>query len=260
MSKSDKQQLSDWLQEVKDGACSIEDGVHRLQGLLGTQARSGMLDFDRAERRGFPEVISGQGKTAEQVAQIFDSLAAVHKIVLCTRATPEHVEATRKKVPHCKYDPVARALYLEPEVIEDRGRGTILVVSAGTADLPVAREAELTARLMGNQVEFLFDVGIAGLHRILSCMEQVKKAEILIVIAGMEGALPSVLAGLCDRPMIAVPTSVGYGTGADGSAALNSMLNSCVAGITVVNIDNGFGAGYAAALINRKRSESEKEV
>lgn len=256
--------LREWLERYKAGECAVEDVLERW--LASTQTSSeqpaihlsdaGRLDLDRARRRGFPEVIFGHRKTPEQVATLFSDLGARNDVVLCTRVNEAQVAATKAVFPACQHDPVARALFFERSPVADRGRGEVLVVAAGTTDLPTAQEALLTARLMGNRVEMLFDVGVAGLHRLLSVMERIKQAEIVIVVAGMEGALPSVLGGLCDRPIIAVPTSVGLGTGADGSAALHSMLNSCVAGLTVVNIDNGFGAGYAASLMNRKRVEN----
>lgn len=249
----DKEDIYQLLVKVKDGQVSPEDATAQMEDLPFEKLSSGRLDHHRALRRGFPEVICGQGKTPEQVAELFLHLSEKNDVVLCTRIEEKHYAATKEKVPNCQYDPVAGALFLEPAEITDRGRGQILVVAAGTADLPVAREALLTARLMGNQVELLIDVGVAGLQRLLSVMDQIKAAEVVIAIAGMEGAMPSVMGGLCDRPIIAVPTSIGFGTGEKGYAALLSMLNSCVAGLTVVNIDNGFGAGYAAALINRKR-------
>ena len=249
----DERILRQLLDGVGAGSVSVEDAVQRIKTLPYDVTGDARLDKHRALRRGFPEVILGEGKTPEQVAHLFARLHQEYDVVLCTRATPEQVEATREQTPHCIYDPLARVLFVAPEDITDRGRGKVCVVSAGTADLRVAREALWTAALMGNSVELIQDVGVAGLQRLLGVLEQIRAAEIVIVVAGMEGALPSVVAGLCDRPIVAVPASVGYGSGKGGWPALLAMLNSCAAGITVVNIDNGFGAGYAASLANRHR-------
>ncbi len=246
--------LRDLLDGVGTGRVSVDDALQRLKTLPYDITGDARLDRHRALRRGFPEVILGEGKTSEQVATLLAQLHRDHRIVLCTRANSEQVAAARKITPHCYYDPLARVLFCAPPTLQDRGRGTICVVSAGTADLRVAREALWTAALMGNRVELVQDVGIAGLQRLLGVLDQIRAAEVVIVIAGMEGALPSVLGGLCDRPIIAVPVSVGYGSGRGGWPALLAMLNSCVSGITVVNIDNGFGAGYAASLINRNQT------
>lgn len=240
------------LQQVEAKTLPVEDALAQLKTMPLTVLAEGRLDHHRALRRGFPEVILGEGKTPQQVAELFFHLQQHHSIVLCTRATQEQADATRQRGAACYYHPESRVLFHAPEAWDNRGRGVICVVSAGTADLRVAREAWWTASLMGNQVELVLDVGIAGLHRLLGVLDQLRKAEILVVVAGMEGALPSVLGGLCDRPIVAVPTSVGYGSGQGGWPALLAMLNSCVAGISVVNIDNGFGAGYAASLMNRQ--------
>lgn len=239
------------LNAVEKGELGTDDAVKQLESLPYALLQEARFDHHRELRRGFPEVILGEGKTPQQVADILEHASQHHSVILCTRATPEHARVAKEKVPHSLYDPSGRVLFCAPKRWEDRGRGKICVVAAGTADLDVAREAWWTASLMGNSVDFVMDVGIAGLQRILSVMEELRTYEILIVVAGMEGALPSVLGGLCDRPIIGVPTSVGYGSGKGGWPALLSMLNSCVAGITVVNINNGFGAGYAASLMNR---------
>jgi NCAIR mutase (PurE)-related protein len=198
-------------------------------------------------------VVLGQGKTAPQIAAIMVELARGGSTVLATRIAPEVAEAVAPSVPGVRYVPVPRALVLGPVPPPTQGRGSIAVLSAGTADIPVAEEAALTAELAGNRVVRIFDVGVAGLHRLLAHRAAVESAEIVVVVAGMEGALPSVVGGLFARPVIAVPTSVGYGASFGGVAALLSMLNSCAAGVAVVNIDNGFGAGHMAALMNRKR-------
>ena len=245
------------LELVRQDALSVEEAYERLRHFPYAQLTEGRVDHHRALRRGFPEVIFGQGKTPTQVLAIFGELALHHAIVLCTRADRTQADAVQSAFPDAVFDEKARCLYRAPAEIPIRGRGEILVVAAGTSDLPVAQEALLTARLMGNRVSMLVDVGVAGLHRLLAEIERLRQAEILIVVAGMEGALPSVVAGLTDRPLIAVPTSIGYGVGAGGIAALLSMLTSCAAGVTVVNIDNGFGAAYAASLMNRLRPSEE---
>jgi NCAIR mutase (PurE)-related protein len=207
------------------------------------------VDMHRGLRRGFPEVIFGAGKTAEQVVRIAARLFEGERRVLITRVTPEQVRALRKKFKRAVHHQLARCVTLEEKPLPKRP-GTIAVVSAGTSDLPVAEEAAVTAEIMGNRVVRLADVGVSGLHRLLGRLEIVQQANVLIVVAGMEGALPSVVAGLVSRPVIAVPTSVGYGASLGGLAALLAMLNSCASGVTVVNIDNGFGAGCAASQIN----------
>ena len=242
------------LKKVKQEETSVDDALDQLKSLPYADLDFARVDHHRALRRGFPEVIYGLGKTPEHLAKLFAHQVQHHKVVLCTLVNDEQVKVAQELVPDCVHDSVARMLYHAPEEIEDRGRGLISVISAGTADLPIAQEAYLTARLMGNRVDLIMDVGISGLHRLLGELERIKKADVLVIVAGMEGALPSVVGGLCDIPIIAVPTSIGYGTGKDGQAALLSMLNSCVPGISVVNVDNGFGAGYSASLINRKRS------
>jgi NCAIR mutase (PurE)-related protein len=208
------------------------------------------LDLDRPRRRGMPEVIYGAGKTAEQLAAIFRAMAEAGQNAFATRVSAEHAAVVRQTLPDAVYHPVARILTRDVAPLPER-RGKVAVLCAGTSDLPVAEEAALTAERLGAAVVRLFDVGVAGLHRLLSRQAQFADARALVVVAGMEGALPSVVAGLVDRPVIAVPTSVGYGASFQGLAALLAMLNSCATGVTVVNIDNGFGAGVAAAMINR---------
>jgi NCAIR mutase (PurE)-related protein len=208
------------------------------------------LDLDRLRRRGVPEVVYGAGKTPEQLVAIFRSLADAGQNAFATRITPESAAFVQQALPDAVYHAVARALTRDVAPLPAR-RGKVAVLCAGTSDVPVAEEAALTAERMGAQVVRLFDVGVAGLHRLLSREEQFTDANVLVVVAGMEGALPSVVAGLVDKPVIAVPTSVGYGASFQGIAALLGMLNSCASGVSVVNIDNGFGAGVAAAMINR---------
>jgi pyridinium-3,5-biscarboxylic acid mononucleotide synthase len=207
------------------------------------------LDTHREVRQGFPEVILGLGKTAVQVAAIADKIVARGQTLLITRAQPDVYDAVRALVPKATYHPDARAITLAQSHV-DVGQGTILIVCAGTSDLPVAEEAAVTAAVMGNRIDRLYDVGVAGLHRLLAERERLQEARVIIVVAGMEGALPSVVAGLVKAPVVAVPTSVGYGASFGGVAALLGMLNSCANGVAVVNIDNGFGAACIASLIN----------
>jgi hypothetical protein len=238
------------LAELLAGKRTKEETAELLnQGLLST--KDALLDIHREERRGFPEVIFCEGKTSNQVADIFAKLANLHENVLGTRASEADFEATRQLVPEVEYSKSARILKLHRNH-EEHGMGEIVIVSAGTSDGPVVDEAYETAKILGNRVTTILDCGVAGLHRILSKQEQLRKAMVIIVVAGMDGALPSVVGGLVARPVIAVPTSVGYGAAFAGVAPLLTMLNSCSAGITVVNIDNGFGAAVAASLINRK--------
>jgi len=211
------------------------------------------IDHQRESRQGFPEVIYCQGKTPLQVAHIARRIVAHGSVLLATRGTRGHYAAVRRAVKGAKYNAVSRTITANEKNIRPSGRGTILVVTAGTSDIPVAEEALETARVMGNDTERLFDVGVAGIHRILGRSDLLQSASVIIVVAGMEGALASVVGGLARAPVIAVPTSVGYGASFGGIAALLGMLNSCAAGVTVVNIDNGFGAGYAASVINRRR-------
>ena len=212
------------------------------------------LDHQRALRTGFPEVIFGQGKSPEQIVGIAERLFARHHVVLATRVDAAGRAALAAAFPHAEVHDRARVVILRPRRTRSRraarpGVSGVLVICAGTADLPVAEEALLTAQVMGSRAELISDVGVAGLHRLLAHRERLRGARVLVVVAGLEGALPSVVGGLTDRPLIAVPTSVGYGAHFDGLAPLLSMMNSCAAGVLVVNIDNGFGAGYAAHLI-----------
>jgi NCAIR mutase (PurE)-related protein len=207
------------------------------------------VDTHRALRKNFPEVIFGAGKTPEQVVKIAAQLMALNQPVLITRITADYARALKRKFKEAVHHPVARCVTIEKKPLPKRP-GFVAVVCAGTSDLPVAEEAAVTAEVMGNRVERVHDVGVAGLHRMLARMELLQSANVIVAVAGMEGALPSVLAGLVAKPVIAVPTSIGYGASFGGIAALLAMLNSCASGVTVVNIDNGFGAGYAASQIN----------
>ena len=248
----DPKQLRQLLERVHDGQASVDEAMRDLADLPYKDLGFARVDHHRHLRTGFPEVVLGLGKTAEQIGHIMAELARTGANVLATRVAEASVEAVLKMVPGARHEKLARAVVVEQQAIADIGRGTVLVVSAGTSDLPVAEECALTARLAGNRVERLVDVGVAGIHRLLGSRAALEAASVIVVVAGVEGALPSVVAGLTSRPVVAVPTSIGYGASFGGIAALLGMLNSCAAGVTVVNIDNGFGAGYAASLINRK--------
>ena len=238
------------FRQVQRGALSPEEAVERLRHLPFEDLGFAKIDHHRALRNGMPEVIFGKGKTADQVAGIFAHLAKQGGNILATRTSEDQFEAVQQAVPKAEYRALARAIVLK----RDRrkyGKGLIAVVSAGTSDIPVAEEALVTAELMGNDIRHLYDVGVAGIHRLLANCAPLRKARVVIVCAGMEGALPSVVGGLVGVPVIAVPTSIGYGAAFDGIAALLGMMNSCASNVSVVNIDNGFGAGYVASLINR---------
>ena len=239
------------LNQCRAGDLSVDDALAELRHLPYEDMGFARLDHHRALRRGFPEVIFCQGKTPDHSARIAQALAARSSRVLGTRANAETAAAIQALLPHAVYHPLARVVTITREPIPEPApdQPLVLVVAAGTSDLPVAEEAVLTARIMGSRVEQLTDVGVAGLHRILSVRGKLEEARVIVVVAGMEGALTTVVGGLVNCPIIAVPTSVGYGASFGGLAALLAMLNSCVPGVTVVNIDNGFGAAYAAHLI-----------
>jgi len=242
--------IRDLFQRVRRGKLSPDEAVARLRHLPFEDLGFAKIDHHRALRVGMPEVVFGQGKTPAQMAQIFSRLARHEGNILATRASKEQFSAVRKKVRKAEYRELARAIVLARDQ-QKYGKGTIAVVSAGTSDIAVAEEAVVTAEVMGNNVEHLYDVGVAGIHRLLANRGTLSRARVIIVCAGMEGALPSVVGGMVGVPVIAVPTSVGYGAAFKGVAALLGMMNSCASNVTVVNIDNGFGAGYVASLINR---------
>ena len=243
--------LKDLLNKLKDGTIEIDEAIKKLKLLPFEDIGFASIDHHRHLRRGFPEVIYARGKRVEEIIAIIEKMVDKEENILITRLTDNKATGIKKQFPSSDYYPIARILTIEIKPREKQGRGTILVISAGTADIPVAEEAAITATFMGNDVETLFDVGVAGLHRILQNKDTIMTASVIVVVAGMEGALPSIVGGLVDKPVIAVPTSTGYGASFRGLSALLGMLNSCAAGVTVVNIDNGFGAGYAASLINR---------
>jgi hypothetical protein len=238
------------LQDVRKGAVTPDEAVDRLRHMPFEDVGFAKIDHHRRVRSGMPEVIFSQGKTAQQVAKIFKRMAAHGGNVLATRATVEHFRAVKKIVRKAEYRELARAITLSQDKTT-HGKGTVVIISAGTSDIPVAEEALVTAEIMGNEVAHLYDVGVAGIHRLLAGKELLERARVIVVCAGMEGALPSVVGGLARVPVIAVPTSVGYGASFHGLAALLGMLNSCASNVSVVNIDNGFGAGYVASMINR---------
>ena len=249
----DKTRLHELLSRVQSGELSVERALDALKTLPFEDLGFARIDHHRALRKGFPEIIFGQGKTARQIIEIAQRLTAQGHYALITRLNEHKALEVQTVLPMLRYYADGRLGALGEPPVPPPGQGTICIVSAGTADLPVAEEAAVTAEFMGNHITRLYDVGVAGLHRLLESLEQLHTASVLIVVAGMEGALPSVIGGLVDRPVIAVPTSIGYGASFNGLAALLAMLNSCAAGVTVVNIDNGFGAAAAATLINRQK-------
>jgi len=247
----DFRKLEDLLRKVRSGRTSIQEAMAQLKSLPFEDLGYARIDHHRSLRKGFPEVIWGEGKTSGQILSIMKQLKRKGQNILITRLEEKKAKAIQKVFSKSQYYPQSKVLTYLTHPVKSEGKGTILVVTAGTTDIPVAEEAAVTSQFMGNRVETLYDVGVAGIHRLLSERERLEAARVLIVVAGMEGALPSVIGGLVDRPVIAVPTSVGYGTSFGGITALLAMLNSCASGVTVVNIDNGFGAGYMASLINR---------
>ncbi len=250
----DPKALREMLEAVQRGETNVDEALVTLRDLPFRDLGFANVDHHRALRIGHPEVIYGAGKTAAQLLGIVREIAAHGQNVLATRVSPEAGDWLMTQVPALHYDSLSRTLVLEQRHIELRGRGEICIVSAGTSDQPVAEEAAVTARALGNAVRTIYDVGVAGIHRLLAHRAELEAASVLIVVAGMEAALASVIGGLVPRPIIAVPTSVGYGASFGGIAALLGLLNSCAPGVTVVNIDNGFGAAYAASMINRRET------
>ncbi|MBZ5525365.1 MAG: nickel pincer cofactor biosynthesis protein LarB [Acidobacteriia bacterium] len=246
----DSKSLQKIMQDVKSGRLSPDEAVARLRHFPFEDVGFAKVDHHRRLRTGMPEVIFSRGKTPQQVATIFKRLAEKGGNVLATKADRDHFRAVKKALRKAEYHELGQAIVLKQDETT-YGKGTIAVVSAGTSDIPVAEEALVTAEAMGNEVAHVYDVGVAGIHRLLAHQSVLAEARVVIVCAGMEGALPSVVGGLVGVPVIAVPTSVGYGAAFKGLAALLGMLNSCASNVSVVNIDNGFGAGYVASLINR---------
>ena len=246
----DQDQLRELFEQVRAGALDIDAAMGRMRHMPFEDLGFAKVDHHRALRHGMPEVILAKGKTPQQVAAIAESLLANAKNVLITRADRECAAVVTAQLPEAEYLPLSGTIrFWRDRTVH--GKGKIAIVCAGTSDIPVAEEAQVTAELMGNEIDAIHDIGVAGIHRLMSNRERLTHARVVVVCAGMEGALPSVVGGLVSCPVIAVPTSVGYGASFHGLAALLGMLNSCASNVTVVNIDNGFGAGYVASLINR---------
>ncbi|NOZ00927.1 MAG: nickel pincer cofactor biosynthesis protein LarB [Deltaproteobacteria bacterium] len=258
----DEKDVADLLEAVRAGDVSVPDAVDRFKVMPVRSALDVNIDSHRRLRRGLPEVVFAQGKSDEQLISAVLAAKEADGACIITRLLPKRAEmlVAQPGLEGLSYSQTARMARFPPARFKDLGRGLIFVVSAGTSDVPVAEEAAITCEALGNRVTRAFDVGVAGLHRLLEHMETIQKASVIIVAAGMEGALPSVVAGLAPCPVVAVPTSIGYGASFGGLSALLAMLNSCAGGVTVVNIDNGFGAGVAASLMNRKRPFDEKET
>lgn len=245
-----RENLEKLLKSIQDGDTSVDDAIGQLKDIQFTDLGHSRIDNHRELRTGCPEVIYCAGKTVSQVRDIAKHMLSRESNVFGTRATEEMYKAVKEIAPNAEWNSMASTITVMQHEVEP-AETTIAVVCAGTSDLPVAEEAAITAEFLGNQVKRIFDVGVAGIHRLYGSLEEIRSARVVVVAAGMEGALPSVVGGLVDKPVIAVPTSIGYGASFNGLAALLGMLNSCASGITVVNIDNGFGAGYAASMINR---------
>lgn len=249
----DRKAVMDILDGYRQGGLTPDEAVEKLKILPYEDLEDLKIDHHRALRQGFPEVVFCPGKTSDQVARAMCELARVNSNVLGSRATPEQYEAVLTGLPDVRYHERARMIVLEREPLPKDPDRFVLVMTAGTGDIPVAEEAAVTAEVMGNRVERVFDVGVAGIHRLMAQGPLMRQANVVVVVAGMEGALASVVGGLVDKPVVAVPTSIGYGASFGGLSALLAMLNSCAAGVAVVNIDNGFGAGRLASMINRMR-------
>jgi NCAIR mutase (PurE)-related protein len=243
--------LKQLLDHVATGNISVDDAAQKLKHLSFEDLDYAHIDHHRSLRKGFPEVIFGQEKTVDQIVGIMEKMIVQENIVLVTRIQARHADSVISRFPDAEYHEDAKMIVWKKQDIPQSGKGMVIVISAGTSDIPVAKEALLTAQVMGNKVESVFDVGVSGIHRLFNHKKLIEEASVLVVVAGMEGALPSVVAGMVSRPVIAVPTSVGYGVSFGGLTALFAMLNSCSSNVAVVNIDNGFGAGYMASIINR---------
>ncbi|MBQ9060067.1 MAG: nickel pincer cofactor biosynthesis protein LarB [Firmicutes bacterium] len=249
--------IKELLEQVSAGSVTTEDAFEQLRDLPYKDLGFANVDHHRAIRTGFPEVIFGQGKTPEQIRDIFKELVERGRNIMATRASAKAYQVVKEAVPEAEYHETARIIAVREQVAgtdkNAEALGTVCVISAGTADMPVAEEAAVTAELLGNEVSRVYDVGVAGIHRLFAKLPIIREEDVVITVAGMEGALASVIGGLVDVPVIAVPTSIGYGANLGGLSALLSMLNSCANGVSVVNIDNGFGAAYMAAVINKGR-------
>jgi len=247
----DPELIKSILLDIREKRLSIEEGIERLRDLPFKDIGIACIDHHRSIRKSASEVIFGQGKEAEEIVQIMEEMKKKKENILVTKLSNEKAEKVKKAYPEAVYHEKAKALTLLSKPIKTSGKGTVLIVCAGTSDLSIAEEAFITAKFLGNPVDKIYDVGVAGIHRLFAHIDKLQNASVIIAVAGMEGALPSVIAGIVEKPVIAVPTSVGYGASFSGISALLTMLNSCAPGIAVVNIDNGFGAGYIAHLINR---------
>lgn len=245
-----RETIEQLLVRYKAGEVSMDEALNKFERLPFTDLGFAMVDNHREVRVGYPEVVYCEGKTVDQVSEIMGLLNAQGSNVLATRATQEMFNAVESKIPHAKYNVLGKTITIENEK-KSETTSYIAIVSAGTSDLPVVEEAYETAKILGNRVEKIVDAGVAGIHRLFAKMDIIRGAKVVVVVAGMEGALASVVGGLVDKPVIAVPTSVGYGASFGGVSALLTMLNSCASGVTVVNIDNGFGAAYSASIINK---------
>lgn len=243
--------LKKLLEDVKNNNLQIDDALKKLRDLPYENLEYAHIDHHRSIRNGYPEVIYCKGKSDDHILGIIEKMNEKGSNILGTRCEKATFDKITKLYPNAEYDELSKILTIKNEEIQNQGKGTILIITGGTSDIPVADEAYYTALFLGNKVERLYDVGVAGIHRLLSNRDIIEKARVIVAVAGMEGALPSVVGGLVDVPVIAVPTSVGYGANFDGLAPLLAMLNSCASGISVVNIDNGFGAGYLASTINK---------
>ena len=246
----DKDELKGFLEKIKDGRMSVDEGLCELSELQYLDVGCAKIDTHRELRVGYPEVIFCPGKTTDQLVAIVQAMLARQSNILATRASQEMYDAVRRICPEAIYHPLAKTITIKKKDIAAPDT-YIAIVTAGTSDLPVAEEAAVTAELFGNRVQRIVDVGVAGIHRLFHNLDGIRGAKVVIAVAGMEGALPSIIGGLVDKPVIAVPTSVGYGASFNGLSALLTMLNSCASGVCVVNIDNGFGAGYLASMINK---------
>lgn len=244
-----KSQLEDILRKVQEGKLSPKEALRLLKDYPYQDLNFAKIDHHRELRKGFPEIIYGLGKTDQQILKIAGEIVKKGCSLLVTRVEPGTFKKIKKAIPKACYNPLAKTVYLKQEPLIT-GKGKIIILTAGTSDIPVAEEAYVTCDMLGNEVERIYDVGVAGLHRLFGEYDKINKARVIIAVAGMEGALPSVVAGLVSVPIVAVPTSIGYGASFKGLAALLAMLNSCPGGVAVVNIDNGFGAAYLASLIN----------
>jgi NCAIR mutase (PurE)-related protein len=244
-----KSQLEDILRKVQEGKLSPKEALRLLKDYPYQDLNFAKIDHHRELRKGFPEIIYGLGKTDQQILKIAGEIVKKGCSLLVTRVEPGTFKKIKKAIPKACYNPLAKTVYLKQEPLIT-GKGKIIILTAGTSDIPVAEEAYVTCDMLGNEVERIYDVGVAGLHRLFGEYDKINKARVIITVAGMEGALPSVVAGLVSVPIVAVPTSIGYGASFKGLAALLAMLNSCPGGVAVVNIDNGFGAAYLASLIN----------